>query len=410
MVGASLAAALEPLGLRAALIEAHVPTSGRQPSYDDRATVISAGSRRILEAIGVWGGIEAVATPVQQVHVSDRGRFAFARLDRREFDVPALGYVIENRILGKVLWEFLAQSSNLHKLVPARVTDIQSGDEEVSLEVQDPTPRRISAAVVVGADGAQSVVRRLLGLGTRTWSYRQSAVVANVSPSRFHSHVAYERFTDEGPLALLPMSDGRCACIWTVDTAVADRLRDASGEEFCAQLQAAFGNRLGKFSKVGARRTYPLELVRADTLTFGGRVAFIGNAAQGLHPIAAQGFNLGLRDVAALADALTDFRSSEGALNADSACLLDRYAAGRLGDRHVAIGMTDGLVRLFTSPLFGIRAARALGLLAFDMIGPVKTSFTKHSMGMGGRQSRLARGVPLPATPPHDTVQAKGAS
>lgn len=409
MVGASLAAALDPLGLDVVIVEAHPPQSAAQPSYDDRATVITSGSRRILETIGVWPAIEAAATPIHRVHVSDRGRFAFARLDRNDFHLPALGYVIENRQLGEALWHALVHSRHLDVLMPARVTNIECTSERVHLDVQDGSGavREVTASMVVGADGVRSLVRDLLGIGARTWNYRQSAIIANVSPARSHGHVAYERFTSTGPLALLPMSEGRCACIWTLGTSPAEKMRDMPDEAFRAALQGAFGYRLGRLGKVGARQAYPLALVRAEQLTHGGRVAFVGNAAQGLHPIAAQGFNLGLRDVAGLADAIADRVYDGDSLAGDCTRMLERYAAGRRADRRAAIGMTDGLVRLFTSPLASAGLARDLGMLGLDLLRPLKAAFADHSMGLAGRQPRLARGVPL-LPPPRTERPAKG--
>jgi 2-octaprenyl-6-methoxyphenol hydroxylase len=394
MIGASLAVALDPLGLRTVVIETHAADSRAQPGYDARSTAISAGSRRILEGLGVWARLEGVAEPIHRVHVSERGRFAFARLDRRDTGEPALGYVIENRRLGAALWEAISGCRHVEPLVPARVSGIVCGSRRVTLEVVDASGDscEITASLVVGADGARSALRELLGIRARVWDYGQTAVIANVSPARFHEQVAYERFTGSGPIAMLPMNEGRCACVWTLETARAAHVLGLSDDAFREALQAEFGYRLGRLLRIGARQGYPLALVRSERLDWGGRVAFAGNAAQGLHPIAAQGFNLGLRDVAALAEAVAaDFD--------DPRRLLDRYVAVRRRDRLAAIGLTDGLVRLFSSPLAGIRGARDLGLLGLDLLPPLKAAFARRAMGLAGRQSRLARGIPLERAP-----------
>ena len=390
MIGTSLAIALEPLGLRTVVIEARAPECSAQPGYDERSTAISGGSRRILEGLGVWERIEGVAEPIHRVHVSERGRFAFARLDRRDAGEPALGYVIENRRLAAALWDTLSRCRHVQPLIPARVSAIHCGAQQVTLEAVDASgaPRVVTAPLVVGADGARSALRELLGIRARVWDYRQTAIIANVSPARFHEHVAYERFTGSGPIAMLPMSEGRCACVWTLETARAAQMLELSDQAFRDALQAEFGYRLGRLGKIGARQGYPLALVRSERLDWGGRVAFAGNAAQGLHPIAAQGFNLGLRDVAALAEAAA-------ANFDDTRLLLERYKAARRRDRLAAIALTDGLVRLFSSPLAGARAARDLGLLGLDLLPPLKTAFARRAMGLAGRQSRLALGAPL---------------
>ena len=394
MIGASLAIALQPLGLRTVIIEAHAPAGGARPGYDELSTAISAGSRRILEGLSVWTRVEGAAEPIHSVHVSERGRFAFARLDRRDTREPALGYVIENRRLGAALWEAIAGCRQVEALTPARVSGIVCGSRRVTLQAVDASGgwREISTSLAVGADGARSALRELLGIRARVWDYGQTAIIANVSPARFHEHVAYERFTDSGPIAMLPMTEGRCACVWTLETARAAHMLGLSDDAFREALQASFGYRLGRLGRIGARQGYPLALVRSERLDWGGRVAFAGNAAQGLHPIAAQGFNLGLRDVAALAEAVAeDFD--------DPRRLLDRYITARRRDRLAAIGLTDGLVRLFSSPLAGVRAARDLGLLGMDLLPPVKAAFGRRAMGLAGRQPRLARGIPLERAP-----------
>jgi 2-octaprenyl-6-methoxyphenol hydroxylase len=232
-------------------------------------------------------------------------------------------------------------------------------------------------------------MRSVLGIAATTWDYEQSAIVTNVATRKFHDHVAYERFTPTGPLAVLPLADGRCTVVWTLAPDVAASTMELSNDEFLAALQERFGFRLGRFTRVGRRNCYPLALTRAEERV-GTRVVIIGNAAQGLHPIAGQGFNLGLRDVATLAEVISE---STATLGEES--MLARYDEWRRTDRRSVIAFTDGLIRLFNNPLGSVRAARDLGLLLFDLLPPAKSALSALSLGVTGRLPRLARGMPL---------------
>jgi 2-octaprenyl-6-methoxyphenol hydroxylase len=389
MIGASLAVALAPLGLRVALVETSPLGSDSQPSFDERTTALSNGSRRIYESIGVWPSIASAATPIRRIHISDRGRFAFARLDAREQGVAALGFVVANRALGAALWQRLV-AQNITAFCPATVTDLRTGPEQVDIRIdQQGVSRKLCGRLLVAADGAHSSVRRALNIDATTWDYAQVAVITNVLTQKFHDHVAYERFTPTGPVALLPMNEGRCTVVWTLAADRAAEIIRLADESFLGELQAVFGSRLGRFLRVGRRHAYPLALTRADEQT-AQRVVIIGNAAQGLHPIAGQGFNLGLRDVATLADLIAEYRADLG-----SPAMLERYREWRAADRRAVVAFTDGLVRLFGNPLATIRRARGLGLLAFDLLPPAKAALSRLSMGVAGRLPRLARGLPL---------------
>jgi 2-octaprenyl-6-methoxyphenol hydroxylase len=246
----------------------------------------------------------------------------------------------------------------------------------------------LTTRLVVAADGAHSVVRAAFGIAAEVRDYEQTAVITAVLPQRFHDHVAYERFTESGPLALLPLADGRCTLVLTLKPAVAEAAMAWSDAEFLAVVQRRFGFRLGRFLKVGRRVAYPLSLTRAERVS-AGRCVIIGNAAQGLHPVAGMGFNLGLRDVACLAEVLAQYRDT-----ADPRVLAE-YDAWRTADRGAIIAFTDGLVRLFANPLGGVRRLRNLGLLAFDLLPPAKSALSRLSTGASGRVPKLARGVPL---------------
>ncbi len=393
MVGASLAVALAPLGVSVVVVEAVPFDSALQPSFDERTTALSNGSRRILEALNTWQTVANSATAIRKIHVSDRGRFGFARIDAEEQGLQAMGYVLPNRALGRALWTQL-QAGSAQIVCPGRVSKVVAGQDMARLQV-DAAGESISieAKLVVAADGIHSSVREALGVPAETRDYHQTAVITTVLPKNFHDHVAYERFTEDGPLALLPLEDGRCTLVMTLKNEAVVTAMAWSDVEFLAELQRRFGFRLGRFIKVGRRAAYPLGLSRAQR-TSAPRCAIIGNAAQGLHPVAGMGFNLGLRDVASLAELIAE-RVGRAPFDPGERELLNEYDAWRAADRAGVIAFTDGLVRTFSTPLRSLRALRNLGLLAFDLMPPAKAALSRLSTGATGRVPKLARGVSL---------------
>jgi 2-octaprenyl-6-methoxyphenol hydroxylase len=387
MVGLSLAAALADLPLEVVVIEPVAAESGDQPSFDARTTALSAGSRRVLEGIGVWPAVASRATPIRRIHVSERGAFGTAILTAAEQGVAALGHTVENRLLGQALHARVGGLPRI-RLLHARVAGLEAGAKAVRLKSS--TGETLAASLVVAADGAQSTVRTALGIGVSIADYRQHAIIAHVDTTRFHEHTAYERFTPTGPLAVLPIGEGRSAVVWTLAPDAARRALVLDDASFLAALQAAFGLRLGRFTRVGRRQSYPLALTRAERLT-APRAVILGNAAQSLHPVAGQGFNLALRDVALLAELLADARDGDPG----DPALLETYARERAPDRGAVIHFTDSLVRGFGLPLAPLRRARGRGLLLFDLLRPVKHEFARRTMGLAGRQPRLVRGLPL---------------
>jgi 2-octaprenyl-6-methoxyphenol hydroxylase len=381
LVGASLAIALSGQGLRMALVEAAMPTVDAVPNYDDRALALAFGTRRIFDGLGLWDDIAPQAGPIEQIHVSERGQFGFTHLDCAEEGVPALGYVITARELGRTLLARLHALPDLEIIAPARVTAVSVDGQAAALTIErDGRPGYLEAGLLVAADGVQSFIRDALQFPVRRWQYGQSAVVANITPERPHRHVAYERFTGSGPVALLPMHDEL------------DEVLTLDDEAFTARFQERFGNRLGRFTRVGARQGYPLAMVRA-TESVRPRVAVIGNAAHTLHPIAGQGFNLGLRDVAALADVVT--AAVAGGEDIGDIAVLDRYAKWRGRDQRLVSLATDGLARLFANPLLPLRLGRNLGMLAMDLLPGARHRLARAAMGLTGKLPRLARGLPL---------------
>jgi len=400
LVGASLCCALGELPLRVAMIEAVPLAAESQPSFDERTLALAYGSKRIFDALGVWSGIESRgAWPIRQIHVSDRGYPGLTRLDSKAAAVEALGYVVASRVIGAALMERLAHVGRLELLCPAELTGLEIRAEQARLTVQSGDGvRRISTRLVVGADGGHSVVRELMGIATRDHDYHQTAIVSNITTQRFHGHTAYERFTSSGPLAVLPAScegdtgaaQNRCALVWTVRSTDAEAILALPDAVFLARLQQRFGTRLGRILHAGRRHAYPLSLRQAREHVR-PRLALVGNAAHTLHPVAGQGFNLGLRDVAALAQVLAE------ADGEDPGCMavLGTYAGWRTRDHRRVITFTDSLVRLFSNRFLPLAVARNLGLVAADLLPPVKQSLTRRAMGMAGRLPRLARGLPL---------------
>ena len=395
MVGASLALALSALALEVVVVEATPPEDGTQPSFDTRTTALSNGTRRIFEGLGVWDEIVREATPIRRIHVSDRGHFGSAVVDASEQGIPALGYVVENRVIGRALWRRLRLCPRVRLVSPATVTAVRVAEHGVHLDLSGDAAASVGARLAVAADGAGSIVRESAGVGAERWDYDQTAVICQLTPERFHDHVAYERFTASGPIAVLPAPDGRVGLVWTLAPAEAARVMGLGDEVFLAELQRAFGWRLGRLRAAARRVAYPLALTRAASPA-ATRTAIIGAAAQGMHPIAGQGFNLGLRDAATLAEVLADAPAEDPG----SAALLQRYADWRRTDRRALIAFTDGLVRLFGSPWGPVQRARSLGLVLFDLSPPAKSALSKLSLGFAGRLPRLARGLPLVASLP----------
>ncbi len=392
MVGASLAVALKPLKLKVGLIEAYPFGVAEQPAYDDRSIALSYGSSRIYQGMGLWDKLHTGIASIQHIHVSDRGYFGATRLDAAREQVPALGYVVESRVLGKALYEELANSP-IEQIVPAKVYDVQqaAGIVTVSLE-RAGVIDNLQTRLLVVCDGTKSAIRDMLGIQASLRDYHQTALIANVTTSEPHRQTAYERFTPQGPLALLPLTDNRYSLVWThwnQDVNDTLQLDDAA---FLQKLQTAFGYRQGTFIKVGQRATYPLVLQKSAR-EVAGRAVLIGNASHALHPVAGQGLNLGLRDVAQLADLLAD--AVQAGQDPGSPELLHLYEQQRQPDYATVIRYTDSLVRLFSSDFAPLGHARAGGLLAVDRIPALRNWLTRQSMGLRHRQARLSRGLSL---------------
>ncbi len=389
LVGASLALALADSGRSMLLVESTAPDSGAQSSFDDRTTALGNASRRIFQALQVWPAIATRAAAIRTIHVSDAGRFGFARLRADEQGIEAFGYVVTNSVIGAALWGRIATLHSLTLRVPARPEAVHITPEGVRLTIASETGAReeFNARVVVAADGAQSTVRAAAGIEADVEDYAQVAIVTHVTTDRPQDGTAYERFTPSGPLAVLPLYDGSHGVVWATRPDRSAALLSLSEDDFLGELQSEFGWRAGQFRRAGRRTSYPLKLSRATTTT-ATRTVLVGNAAQALHPVAGQGFNLGLRDAAILAEVLANDRGDAG-----SPSLLHRFAEWRAADRSGVVRFTDRLVRLFGDSRPGVGAFRNLGLLLFDLTPPAKSALARVSAGFGGRTPRLARGL-----------------
>lgn len=390
MVGASLALALGSSGRSALLIEAQPIAGGTHASFDERTTALGNGARQIYRTLEVWPALAREAAPIRHIHISDAGRFGFARLDAEQHGLDAFGYTVSNRHLGQVLWQALQERNAVALWQQAEVTAARLDAEAATLTVRTSEgERRVTARLVVAADGANSIVKRVAGITSQATPYQQVALVSTVRGDCPSDAIAYERFTDSGPLALLPRHDRSYALIWTLPPSLSATLLACSESEFCQRLQQRFGWRAGRFLQAARRASYPLELVRARS-SVGVRAALIGNASQALHPVAAQGFNLGLRDAAVLAELIASSSDPGGP------ALLNEFDQRRAADRRGIIAFTDRLVRLFGDSRASIGAARDLGLLLFDVMPPAKRALSRISWGFGA-MPRLARGLKLGA-------------
>ena len=391
LVGASFALGLSGTGVRVLLVETVAPDSAAQPSFDERTTALGNASRRIFQGLGIWDRLAPEAAEIRAIHVSDAGRFGCARLSASEQGIEAFGYVIPNRVIGAALWRGLAAAHGVESRVPARIENLAITGEgaEFTVVSESGGPEHVRSRLVVAADGAHSLVRTAAGIEADVEDYDQVAIAAPVVTDRPHDGTAYERFTPSGPVAVLPLHGGGYGTVWASAPGRAAELLALSDAAYLGELQERFGWRAGRFVRLGRRASYPLKLARACA-TVAPRTVLIGNAAQALHPIAGQGFNLGLRDAALLAEFIAGATDDVGA-----PALLQRFSEARALDRGGVVRFTDSLVRLFGSRIPGVSLLRNLGLLVFDLSPPAKRELARVSLGFGGPAPRLARGLPL---------------
>lgn len=389
MVGSALACALGATDLKIALLEGAPPERIRPGAdLDSRVSAISRASQRIFAAVGAWDGMTAWrVSPFRDMRVWDATGFGSIHFDSADLGEPLLGWIIENRVIQFALLERARQLPAVAPFCPAALETAQALDDR-RWRVRLHDGRAFTTRLLVGADGAQSKVRQLAGIDTGGWGYGQKAVVANVRTAEPHQETAWQRFLPTGPLAFLPLHDGRCSIVWSTTPEQADALLMLDEHDFCYALADAFERRLGSISQVGPRGAFPLRLQHAHAYVKPG-LALIGDAAHVVHPLAGQGVNLGLLDAATLAEVILDAVSADQEIG--SLKTLRRYERWRKGDNLLMLGIMDGFKRLFGASPLPVRLLRNIGLDLTDAAGPLKNLIARRAMGLTGDLPRLAR-------------------
>lgn len=385
MVGGCLAMALNGSGHRVSMLEAVPPDIRLKADAGQRAIALSWGSRCLMQQLGLWSHLQSHAIPIQKIHVSDRGHFGKTRLDAGQLGVGALGYVVAAARIEQAIHEAL-QDSDIDVVCPAQLTDVDlNADSDHIHATVDSSGHTDSyhARLVVGADGAQSRLRQVGPFEVTHFDYQQSAITTMVRPESTDQLTAYERFTEHGPIALLPHFDGLYSVVWTQNRETSEQTLQLNDNAFLNRLQSAFGQWLGRLELAGPRQQFPLHLSRVEHTTT-NRSVLIGNAAHQLHPVAGQGFNLGLRDAAQLAEIIRDPSNDPGATD-----LLNQYADLRRQDQNLISGFTNQVVQLFSNSIWPVSVLRNSGLLLLDKIPSMKRVFADHTMGIASRQPRL---------------------
>lgn len=382
LAGASCALSIAKTNpsLTIAVVEANQVTGDYHPSFDDRSIALAQQSVEYLQQLNLFETNASYSAAIKKVSVSDRGHFGKTHINCDAFAKPSLGYVVEVNPFGRALYQRLAQT-NIAVYCPDSVSAIKQSLNSNELTLQ--SGEQLSAKLLVIADGAQSPTRKLLGLGFYTQPYEQGAIIANVEVAGGHNNHAYERFTEHGPIALLPMSNNRYSLVWCMAKQRVEQCIALNDNEFLNALQSAFGYRAGQFTKVGARASYPLVYGQAESLT-AHRTVVIGNAAHAIHPIAGQGFNLGLRDVQVLSQLIASSKNELG-----SYAFNREYSHKRSSDIKTVMTLTDALVRLFSNSSRVLALGRSIGLFSMDLFPALKAPLAKQLMGQVKQGTRL---------------------
>lgn len=393
MVGASAAIGLRQLGLKVILVdsfgfESAVPNY--TPSYDARSTALSWGTRDILNNLGVWSSVEQKACPITEVHVSEKSRFGTTHIKAEDYQQSAVGYVVPNQWLGHCLLSRVDDLSiplypavKVHQIKPGLMQELvltSSSGSDTSVK------RSIETRLLIIADGADSNTAKKIGIESDIQLYAQHAIVANVTTELPNNGTAFERFTNKGPLAMLPLSDYECAVVWTHDHSDISRYLEMDDQSFCRAIENSFGERLGKVTKCGQRASYPLKLIQAKEQCRPG-VLLLGNAAHSLHPVAGQGFNLAIRGVAASVESIA--HCQEQGVSFESLENLAKLCASRVDDQVKTVALSDQLVKVFGSSSKFLGMARELGLIGLDNAPILKSLFASQAMGLAGRKPIL---------------------
>jgi 2-octaprenylphenol hydroxylase len=387
MVGSALGCAMAEAGFDVCVLEVREPSrSWPAEEVDIRVSALTRASQRILENLQAWQRMtEMRVSPYNEMEVWDAGGNGRIHFRAAEIGETDLGHIVENRVTQLALWERLESYANVHLCCPERVSGLRLGAvPEVVLQ----SGESLAARLIVAADGRDSEVRHMANIATRGWDYNQHAIVATIKPQSFHQQTAWQRFMSTGPLALLPIDDGRCSIVWSTSPNHADALMALDDASFCDQLTQASESVLGVIQEVGPRGVFPLRLEHAETYIQQG-LALIGDAAHAMHPLAGQGVNLGLMDAMTLADVLVDVRQAGRSIG--SLATLRRYERARKGANIAMLGAMDGFKRLFSNEVQPLRLIRNLGLNLADRSGYVKQQLMRRAMGLIGERPRLAR-------------------
>lgn len=390
MVGGTLACALGGAGLTVALVDPQPAPVQTAAAFDGRASAIATGSKQVLAAVGVWPEIAGDAEPIIDIRVSDGSSPLFLHYDNADLGAGPLGYIVENRVLRRSIFNRLNRLAGVTLHEGRTVVALTRGPNNVVAVLDDGS--NVRAALAIAADGRRSPTRADAGIGVTEWRYRQTGIVCTVAHARPHDGVAQEHFLPSGPFAILPMTGDRSSIVWTERADLAPALMALDEREFTTELGLRFGDYLGALRVVGPRFCYPLALLHADSY-IAQRLALAGDSAHAIHPIAGQGFNLGLRDVAALAEVVMD--AARLGIDIGSAPVLERYERWRRFDNALMLAVTDGLNRLFSNAIGPLRLARDVGLAMVNQAPPLKRVLMRHAMGLVGDLPRLVRGEPL---------------
>lgn len=401
MVGLTLAAALGGAGLTVVLVDREAPARQSAAAFDGRTSAIAFGSQRGLVALGLWPALAPDAEAILDIRVSDGGSPLFLHYDHREVGGVPLGYIIENRSIRRALFDHVRRIATVTHKAPTTVRSMEVRAGGVEAVLGDGTTVR--APLVVGADGPRSALRRQAGIALTEWRYRQTGIVCTMAHEQPHRGIAHERFLPAGPFAVLPMTDDRAvpdgtlgrhrsSIVWTERAELAPAMLALDDDAFSEELAERFGPHYGAVRVTGPRWSYPLALHHAESYV-APRLALVGDAAHLIHPIAGQGLNLGLRDIAALAEVLVDARRL--GLDIGAPDVLARYQRWRRFDNTVLVAATDALNRLFSNDVPLVTLARDLGLGAVDRVPPLKRFFMRHAMGVVGELPRLLKGEAL---------------
>ena len=390
MVGLTLAMAVSGAGFSVVLVDRARREALTAPTYDGRVSAVAASSRDVFATLGLWEAIAPEAQPILEIRVSDADSPLFLHYDFQDAGDRPLGFIVENRVMRTVLFDCVGGLAGAHVVGGRTVATLDCGPVWATATLDDGT--RLRARLAVAADGRNSTLRTAAGIDVTTWRYPQTGIVCTVGHERPHRGIAQERFLPAGPFAILPMTGSRSSIVWTERADLAPTLMELDDVSFAEELAIRFGDYLGRLDVHGPRFAYPLSLVHARQYT-ANRLALVGDAAHSIHPIAGQGLNIGLRDVAALAEVVTD--ALRLGLDPGTSSALERYVRWRRPDNLAMLVVTDGLNRLFSTDHAPIRLARDLGLAAVNRAPPLKRLFMRHAMGLAGDLPKLARGERL---------------